>query len=108
MSRVGLSPAEESRAGVMSEAARRRAMPRGTRIAYRPGGGMIDKGKIMQGYKKGDINNIIMNDYFSAFKVVYNNNIIAFVISQKMYNSRLHINSIAVNKKYRNPLIMAV
>ena len=53
MSRVGLSPAEESRAGVMSEAARRRAMPRGTRIAYRPGGGMIDKGKIMQGYKKG-------------------------------------------------------
>ena len=52
-------------------------------------------------YKKGDINNIIMNDDFSAFKVVYNNNIIAFVISQKMYNSRLHINSIAVNKKYR-------
>ena len=53
MSRVALSPAEEARAGVLSEAARRRAMPRGTPIAFRPGGGMIDKGKIMHGYKKG-------------------------------------------------------
>ena len=53
MSRVGLSPAEESRAGVMSEAARRRAMPRGTRIAYRAGGGVVGGGKIMHGYKKG-------------------------------------------------------
>ena len=50
MSRVGLSPAEESRAGVMSEAARRRNMPR---AGARPGGGMVEKGKIMQGYKKG-------------------------------------------------------
>ena len=53
MSRVGLSPAEESRAGVMSEAARRRAMPRGTRIAYRAGGGVVGGSKIMHGYKKG-------------------------------------------------------
>tara|TARA_R110002167_G_scaffold91722_6_gene246637 strand:+ start:1566 stop:2369 length:804 start_codon:yes stop_codon:yes gene_type:complete len=53
MSRVGLSPAEESRAGVMSEAARQRAMPRGTRIAYRAGGGIVGSGKIMHGYKKG-------------------------------------------------------
>jgi len=53
MSRVALSPAEEARAGVLSEAARRRAMPRGTRIAYRAGGGVVGSGKIMQGYKKG-------------------------------------------------------
>jgi|TARA_R110001583_G_scaffold40262_1_gene128726 hypothetical protein len=53
MSRVGLSPAEESRAGVMSEAARRRNMPRAGAMSFRPGGGMVEKGKIMQGYKKG-------------------------------------------------------
>jgi hypothetical protein len=53
MSRVGLSPAEESRAGVMSEAARRRNMPRAGAMSFRPGGGMVEKGKVMQGYKKG-------------------------------------------------------
>lgn len=53
MSRVALSPAEEARAGVLSEAARRRAMPRGTPIAFRTGGGVVGGNKIMHGYKKG-------------------------------------------------------
>ena len=59
MSRVGLSPAEEARAGVLSEAARRRAMPvarpmpRRVPRAYRHGDRIVGQDGIIMGYKKG-------------------------------------------------------
>lgn len=61
----------------------------------------LGKNNLQIYYDKNDINYSIISDDFASFKVEYNNNIVAFVICQKMNIDRLHINSIAVDKKYR-------
>jgi ribosomal protein S18 acetylase RimI-like enzyme len=61
----------------------------------------LGKNNLQIYYDKNDINHSIISSDFASFKVEYNNNIVAFVICQKMNVDRLHINSFAVDKKYR-------
>lgn len=52
-------------------------------------------------YGKNDIKYMIKSNDYELFKVMYKNKIVAYIICQKITKNRLHINSLAVEKKYR-------
>ena len=52
-------------------------------------------------YDKNHLNYFITNKNYKMFKVIFENNICAFVICEIINDNKLHINSIAVDKKYR-------
>lgn len=52
-------------------------------------------------YDKNYIKYMIKSNDYEPFKVMYKNKIVAYVMCEKITKDRLHINSIAVEKKYR-------
>jgi ribosomal protein S18 acetylase RimI-like enzyme len=52
-------------------------------------------------YDLNHLNLFLTNKKYNMFNIIYENNIVAFVICEVMNKNRLHINSIAVDKNYR-------